>query len=89
MSCSLEESREIKRKFDRLYFYKAPHSHYVSGCALLTIQESQEKGFNVTTTDGESLEDHCLAVTLKPLGKSAPEFPHEYEGLRVFYKVEK
>ncbi len=82
---ALEHHREIKRKFDRTYYFSPPYAEYVRGSSLLTLRECLEQGREVS--NGKSLDDYCIAVSLKKDPAKKVIFPREYEGIIILYKI--
>ena len=96
MPLTLEQAREHKRAYDRTYFLSQPYGDYTRGTGLVTlgerIEELKKKGFkdeNLPKTDGQSLEDYCLVVTLRGKPPQNVHYPHSFGTLRIFYEVEK
>lgn len=75
---------KIKKEFVQEYFLNEPYNEYVNGCGISKLRMNQR---NLVLRAGESLEDFCLSVTLRKEPPEDLEFPSEYKGVRVFYKV--
>ena len=87
MSLTVEQALERKRQFDRFYLYKVPFSHVMYGSTMLTLQEAVDRSINFPRNPEESLDNFCLLIFLREETKLS--LPDLYEGMRVFYKVEK
>lgn len=94
MPLTLEQAREHKRTFDRTYFLSQPYGNYTRGTDLLTlkehIEELERSGVEeLPKTDGQSLDDYCLVVTLRENPPKKVSYPNSYGSLMIFYYVEK
>lgn len=96
MPLTLDQAREHKRAYDKTYFYPQPYGDYTRGTGLVTlgehIEELKKKGFNdenLPKTDGISLEDYCLVVTLRNEPPKNVHYPHCFGSLKIFYQIER
>lgn len=94
MPLTLEQAREHKQAFDKKYFYPRPHGYYTMSTDLLTlgecIEKLERKGVrDLPKTDGLSLDDYCLVVTLREKPPKEVNYPLSFGTLRIFYQIEK
>ncbi len=94
MLLTLEQAREHKRAYDRTYFLSPPYGNYTKGTGLMTLKEHLEelerKGIkDLPKTDGHSLDDYCLVVTLREKPPKNIHYPHGFESMKIFYQIEK
>lgn len=94
MPLTLEQAREHKRAYDRTYFLSQPYGNYTKGTGLVTIKEHIEelerKGIKEQPRiEGSSLDDYCLVVTLREKPPKEVHYPHSFETLRIFYRIER
>ncbi len=94
MPLTIEQAREHKRAFDRTYFLSQLYGNYTRGTGLVTLREHiaelERKGIkDLPKTDGISLDDYCLVVTLREEPPKNVSYPDSYGSLMIFYYVEK
>lgn len=96
MPLTIEQAREHKRAYEKTYFLSQPYGDYTRGTGLVTlgehIEELKRRGFkdeNLPKTDGLSLDDYCLVVTLRKEPPKNIHYPHTFESMKIFYQIEK
>ena len=88
MGITNEQLTPVKAEFQEKYFFAEPYAQYVNGCGVSTLGLMQElSGKTIDLKNGESLDDLCLSVKLRKAAPTDLEFPSEFKGVRVFYKV--
>jgi len=88
MGLSLDQVKPINEEFKQKYLFGKPYNAHVNSCSISNLRENQDnKKDSFDLRDGESLDDLCLFVTLRMEPPNDLDFPSEYKGVRVFYKV--
>ncbi|MAE49902.1 hypothetical protein CMI48_03675 [Candidatus Pacearchaeota archaeon] len=81
MVLTLDKVRPIKKKFQKEHW----RDYFVgSGISNLAVQRRRHE---FPLAEGETLEDHCISVSLREEPPESEELISSYEGVRIFYRV--